>query len=125
METTEKAMELERELDMFSGTEHWYKHFMPGIFFTDGIKHLADKAKAYWFIDLIASYQGEKKVAKESFQVWIIRVNGTKAVVTCEDGNGHVIATQTIGYTDFSIKEFKVYLEDDGEHKVILLPGEH
>ena len=125
METTEKAMELERGLNMFSGTEHWYEHFMPGILFTDGIKYLANEAKAYWLIDLIASWQTDKKVAKESFQVWIIRVDGTKAVVTCEDGNGNVVASQDIPYTDFPLKEYRVYLEDDGEHKVILLTGEH
>jgi hypothetical protein len=125
METTEKAIELERGLNMFSGTEHWYQHFVPKVLFTDGIKFLADEAKAYWFIDLIASWQTDKKVAKESFQVWIIRVDGHKAVVTCEDGNGNVVASQDIPYTDFPLKELKVYLEDDGEHKVILLTGEH
>ena len=120
----EQIMKLERSLDMFSGTEKWYKHPF-GVLFTDGIKFLADEAKAYWFIDLIASWQVDKKVQKESFQVWIIRVDGNKAVVTCEDGNGHVVATQNIGYTDFPLKELKVYLEDDGKHKVILLTGEH
>lgn len=126
METTEKAIELERALDMFSGTEHWYQHFVPKVLFTDGMKYLAEKAKAYWFIDLIASYQGEEKVAKESFQVWIIRVNKDKtAVVTCEDGNGNVVAKQDLSFTDFPLNEYKGYLEDDGEHKVILLTGEH
>lgn len=120
----EQVTEFERGLDMFSGTEHWYKHPF-GVLFTDGIKYLADEAKAYWFIDLIASWQHDEKVKKESFQVWIIRVDGHKAVVTCEDGNGHVVAKQDIPYTDFPLKEYKVYLEDDGEHKVILLTGEH
>ena len=122
----EEITELEFGLDRFSGTEHWYKHFMPGILYTDGIKYLADKAKAYWFIDVIASWQTEEKVAKEMFQVWIIKVNDDKsAVITCEDGNYNKITEQKIGGTDFPLKEYKVYLVNDGEHKVILLTGEY
>ena len=121
----EQIIELERGLNMFSGTEHWYKHFVTGVLYTDGIKYLAEQAKAYWFIDIIASWQHDKKVKKEAFQVWIIRVDGTKAVVTCEDGNGHVVAKQDIPDTNFPLKELKVYLIDDGEHKVILLTGEY
>ena len=126
MLTIDEATQLEHELDMFNGTEHWYPHFIPGILFTDGIKYLADKAKAYWFIDIIASYQGEEKVKNEMFQVWILKVNDDRtAMVTCEDGNGHIVASQKLSYTDFPLKEYKVYLVNDGQNKVILLTGEY
>lgn len=46
------------DLSPFTGTEHWYKHWLGGLLYTDGVKYVADQAGAYWLIDAIASYQG-------------------------------------------------------------------
>ena len=56
------------DLDNFIGTENWYKHFT-GITYTDGIKYLADETQSHWLIDLVASYQTEKKV-RETLKNW-------------------------------------------------------
>jgi hypothetical protein len=42
------------ELNQFYGTENWYKHWCTKLLYTDGIKYVAGKVGAYWFIDHIA-----------------------------------------------------------------------
>ncbi len=114
-------------LDQFTGTEHYYKHFT-GIKYTDGIKYLADKTNCHWFIDIIASYQADKIIKTCSFQIWKLKVypsftnNGKKALVTMrEDTNERNLVMQKIEYTDFPLDEIEVYCING----VILLKSEY
>jgi hypothetical protein len=43
------------------------------------------------------------------------------ATLTCDDGNGTIIYTQHIPFTDFPLKEITFYFTDN----VILLPSEY
>ena len=43
----------ESELNQFIGTEHYYRHLL-GFNYTDGVKFMAERGKAYWLIDAIA-----------------------------------------------------------------------
>lgn len=109
------------DLGQFTGTLHWYKHsLVPSITYTDGVKYVADEAGAYWLIDLIAAYQHDPKVKVEPFQVWKLRLNGPGAVISCEDGNGNVVHSHEIGYTDFP-QDIEIWMTDH----VILLPSEY
>jgi len=119
-------MSLKKEvLDIISqsiGTTQYHKFsalpFFPVI--TDGVKAVADKAGAYWLIDVIGSYQLERKLDK-AFQVWKLSVdleNGKGVVYGYNDTE--LIITQEIDYTDFPLEEIKLYLMDG----VILLPNE-
>jgi hypothetical protein len=56
MATTEKKTLSESDLAQFTGSEQWFKHFL-GPVFTEGVKHVADTAGAYWLIDSIAINQ--------------------------------------------------------------------
>lgn len=112
------------ELAMFTGTENWYRHSIArNILYTDGIKYLADKASAYWLIDNIALIQARPTMACTEFQVWTLTVNLEKAsgVLACDDGNGKIIFTLTIPYTDFPLSEIRIYCTNN----VILLPSEN
>lgn len=40
-------MNLEEELNMFSGTERWYIHWTGRLVYTDGIQYLCEKAECY------------------------------------------------------------------------------
>lgn len=96
------------------GTSTYYKNPI-GIFYTDGIKFLADTCGAYWLIDVVASWQPE--IAKGHpdlvhFQVWRLFKKDDKWVVDAwsdtpeapdsEDGPASVrLAFQEIGYSDF------------------------
>lgn len=91
------------ELAQFTGTSNWYRHgLVRTVLFTDGARYVADRAGAYWLLDEIALAQvGERKVAREAIQLWRLAVAGTVGTLTCEDGNGHVVLTQPIPFTEF------------------------
>ena len=107
------------ELEQFTGTENYYKHWL-GFNYTDGVKYLAEKAKAYWLLDAIGSYQ--PKFKSIPFQIWELVVKNDKGVLTMkEDTNSPILVSQKIPYTDFPLDNVKVWLIDG----VAILPSEY
>jgi hypothetical protein len=111
-------------LEQFTGTEQYYKHV--GILYTDGVKHLAEEAGAYWLIDAIASWQISPKVKRDSMlqqiQFWKLRVKpDNSAVLTCERDEDDIVLTQEIPYTDFPLESVTLYLTN----RVLMLPSEY
>ncbi len=139
------AAELTAELPHFTGTEEYHRIVYPWLrntpfLLTDpgtarqgrcGAKHLADKAgvisgTAYWLIDILASYQREKPVKDEPFQVWKLAVKESEGKITCDDGNGHILASQDIPFVDFALDEATLYVSSDEYNGVIvMLPSEY
>ena len=116
--------DLHSNLAQFSGTEQYYR--IPGMKLTDGTHYLADKGMALWLMQAIASYQGERRVKSEEFQLWILTPKGEGAVLTMHsDSDQPAIVTQEIEYTDFpfypQLEPFKLYVIDN----ICLLPGEY
>ena len=114
----------EADLRQFTGTENWYRHGINrNVVFTDGAKYVADRGGAYWLLDAIAIAQHrERDVAFEEFQVWRLKVNADRsASLTCDDGNGNILYTQHIPFTDFPLDAIKLYFTDN----TILLPSEY
>ena len=112
------------DLDRFTGSETWYRHGIHrNVLFTDGAKYLADQAGAYWLLDEIAIIQPyNKRVAAEEFQVWKLAVRSDrKATLTCDDGNGNVVFSKEIEFTDFPLDEVTLWFTNN----VIYLPSEH
>ncbi|MCX6152733.1 MAG: hypothetical protein NT007_01095 [Candidatus Kapabacteria bacterium] len=74
------------------------------IMFTDGIKYLADTCSCYWLISVVASWQADSRVKQEEFQVFNLQVHEDKtAIITIEDGNGSVVAVQTLDTQTFAL----------------------
>ena len=115
--------DLETALLNFIGTQHYYHHNIGDFNYTDGVKFLVENAKCYWLLDLIGSYQHESKVKNVPFQLWNLRVNkNQRAVITMkEDSDTPVIIRQIIPYTDFPLKQIKLYLTNG----VLMLPSEY
>jgi len=125
-------MSIESELDMFTGTENYYKHHgLYGITLTDGIKYMAEKCNAYWLLDVINSHQTHK-IRKENFQIWTLERKPAISFSPPEKCNGGVVymrtdsdqpklVNQAIEYTDFPIQKFECYLIDN----VLLLKSEY
>lgn len=121
------------DLEQFIGSETIYRHWLCGVHFTEGVKYLAEKAGAFWLIDLIASHQLKPKVRAQEFQIWTLTVHPTPkklfgktiaARAECRwDTDSVVICAQNIEYTDFpvSMSPFKLYMVN----KVIMLPSEY
>lgn len=118
------------ELNQFSGTERYYRSslFTKSIVHTDGVQFIAERGAA-WTIDVIVSHQIYPKVKAAEFQAWEFHVPGDGTCrVICTDGNGHVVTSQIVPYTDlpFSITLFLELGSIDLVNPmwVILLPGE-
>lgn len=91
---------------------------------TNNVYNLARMANCFWFIDIIVSYQFEKKFRREDFQVWKLVMNktGNGAKVVAEDGNGNKLASQRVDYTDFPLKEGLTLWKTE---EMIFLPSEY
>ena len=111
------------ELGQFTGSLNWYRRgLVRTVLFTDGARYVADCAGAYWLLDEIALAQvAKKRVAREAFQLWKLDVAGTEGTLTCEDGNGRVVLTKPIPFTDFPAPGIRLYCCDS----TIMLPSEY
>jgi hypothetical protein len=111
------------DLHLFTGSEHWYRHALNrAVVFTGGAKYVADQAGAYWLLDEIALAQcGVAAVRAEAFQVWTLDVEGSRATLSCGDGNGGTVYTKDIAFTDFPAPGITLWFTDN----TILLPGEY
>jgi hypothetical protein len=111
----------------FTGSEEWYRHGLTGMLYTSGVQYVAEAGGAYWLIDAIASYQGDKRITRnarlQEFQLWQLYVREDRsACLTCrEDTSAANIIMQEIEFTDFPLPLVKLYVEG----KTILLPSEH
>jgi hypothetical protein len=127
--TEKKIMHLESELSQFTGTEkyHRFSILFRSLVLTDGAKYLAEKAECYWLMDIIGSILPLISIKSGGFcGATIAKIKGTSgAVFTADDGNGNVFYTQKIPYTDFPLDEYKLYVCDNGNVWVILLPSEY
>ena len=111
-------------LGAIHGQGKWYRHgLVRSVLFTDGAKYVADAGGAYWLLDEIALAQRyEKRIAAEEFQHWKLTVNlEHTGVLTCDDGNGNIVCTKRIPFTDFPLKEISLYFCNN----TILLPSEY
>jgi hypothetical protein len=118
----EAEVDWDVDLNRFTGTGQYHRHWLGGVY-TDGVAFLAEKAGAYWLIDLIESWQSKPKVRSQPFQSWTLKVDvGTRTgLAVCDDGNGNKLCSQKIPYTDFPLPVIKLYRADG----VLLLPLEY
>ena len=98
------------DLGQFTGSDNWYQHGLNRkVTYTDGAKYVAETGGAYWLLDEIALNQLQPEVKAEEFQLWTLKVTGSKAILTCDDGNGNIVFSKKIEYTDFPLDEIKFY----------------
>ncbi len=91
---------------------------------TDGTRYLADTAGCYWLMAAISSHL-QRLAKEETFISSKLTVDNGKARLNIEDGNGTVLATQKIPYTDFPLDEIMLFACWDQKHWVIMLPSEY
>lgn len=120
--------DLQSELSQFMGGDdeaYSYKFMGRPFVMTAGVSYLATHAKAYWLLNSILSYQGEKKLKSESFQTWeLARVGdegSTVFKITATDGNKNILVEEEIPYSDFPLDKVKIWLIDE----TLLLPNEY
>lgn len=115
---------LETELAHFySADDCVYRHPLFRTFlYSSGVRFLAKEAQAYWLLDKIAGMQvSNARIRAEEFQVWkLIVAEDRSASLSVDDGNGNIVATSQIDFTDFPLTEVKLYHENG----LLLLPAE-
>lgn len=92
--------QFKENLASFTGSEYLYKYIW-GLKITEGVKFACETAKCFWLVDIIASYQNDKKIRGQEFQTWTLTVKNGKGYVAATDGNNNELISQHIPYTDF------------------------
>ncbi len=118
------AEELRSQLRQFTGTAG-YTRLLTKVILTDGAVYLADNAKAWWLMDVYASYLLHIDGDVEAFTCLKLNVFENSAVVVIEDGNDHLIAKQVIEYTDFPLASITLYSCWSDDVWVVMLPSEY
>lgn len=110
------------DLSGFNGTDQMFRHFT-GLVFTEGVKYLADQVGAYWLIDeILLANRYSKKLKKEEFQVWTLKVNDDRTcrLVCRGDTNAPKVVDKKIEWTDFPAEGITLWLENN----TLCLPAE-
>jgi hypothetical protein len=114
--------ELQAGLAMHTGSTRWFRHWTRRLVYTEGVQYLAEKANAYWLIDLVVSWCPHPNLRNEEFVVWKLIVKPDRtATAIANDGNGRELARQDISLTDFPLDKVSLYLTDN----TLLLPSEY
>ena len=112
------------DLKQFTGTDHYYTHFISGFVSTDGVQYMAEKYEAFWLLDVAYSHAFAFR-ATEDFMVARLVTSKGAATFTLDDGNENILATQEIEFTDFPDGDFYFYIENSGQgFHVGMLPSE-
>jgi hypothetical protein len=123
--TTTLTEAADDDLRQFTGSETFYQHGLTPLRYTEGVHYLAETGGAYWLIDLIASYQHDRRVRAnprlQEFQLWELTVADQKGVATLREDSGcDPVIEQRIAYTNFPLLNVKLYVEN----RTLFLPSE-
>lgn len=118
--------ELSQQLDAnFYGTAQWYRHGLNrDLLYTDGVQFFAENGGyqgAYWFIDKVAFEYWPLLKTQDFLSIIMTVGKDSKATITVDNGNKHVLKTSKIEYTDMQPGVWKFYLTNN----VLLLPSEN
>lgn len=111
---------LRAELDKFYGSEQFFRDPITKLVYTEGVQFLFAKAECYWLLPTFHRILASNNCRDWFYQFKILVKNGC-AVVSIDDGNGTVIAAESIYYTDMPEGEYRIWYE----HGTLLLPSEH
>lgn len=109
-----RSSELKSIMANCYGTENYYRYLnFTKFLYTDGVKTFCEHAQACWFLDLVFASVNEIKTDDWLLSVKL-NVKDEKGVLTFKDGNGTIVKSVDIDYTDCPEGEwlFYYYVED-------------
>lgn len=120
--------ELSETLAHFQATGSLYQLPICGTRYTEGIRYLAQTAKAYWLLT-DASVMGKSLMDRSHFVTIHFKRStqveketiGYDATINYGDGNGKLLTRQHYHITDFPLDELKLFFVDN----TLLLPSEY
>ena len=108
------------DLEGFTGTSQYYRHWTGETLYTDGI-HFLNQNGAAWLPDAVASYQRQRNVRELGIQFWHLEVKNNSAILTCRKDTGiPPVVTQKIEFTDFPFS-MDIWVQNG----TMLLPSEY
>ena len=114
----------QNDLAQFSGTENYYRYHT--LLLTDGTFYLAESAECFWLMDVIWSHAMENRwYGKEDFITCKLTVQDTVGDIVFDDGNGNILVTQHILFTDFPLAKIELFIVRGESNLVVMLPGEY
>ena len=124
------------DLMQFTGDLERYRHPLnKRVIYTPGVQFMAERAGAYWLIDVIVSYFGTREMMNAirkdrrlaDLQFWRLDVNAdSTAIVTARaDTDVKPFIMQEIAFTDFPLEFVEIWAAFDGRHWTLYLPSEH
>jgi len=122
------------ELGHFTGSQEFFTTLLGrnSFLYTEGVKFVAEKAGAFWLIDLIASHRIGRQRHGDFLTVRVQKWGGG-ARIKLGDGNGKERTLQQISYTDWPFddlpEDFKFFLCWNGRSSrnawTMMLPSEY
>ena len=124
---TRTVSEVLPDLAHFTGTTAYVRYRQGGrtLLLTDGAKYVAEKAGAYWLMDIIALNCRDWLLEGNGFCVVELRVTGYEGRLRVEDGNGGLIHDQLIEFTDFPEPGLAFFLQPYMDEPVLMLKSEY
>jgi hypothetical protein len=103
------------DLAHFTGSEN--RFFIPmfrAYNYTEGVRYLLANGAGWLVTDTLAVLCGKPKVKREAFVCITLTVDTVNKCgkVVMDDGNGKVLHTQKLDYTDFPLPEVKMFATD-------------
>lgn len=121
-------MTLKHDLGQFTGTEQWFRHtLVPSVTYTEGVQYFAEKAGAYWLLDILAT-ELPKLVRKHGIVFVTTKSDGHKAdLVAVRDKGEPPLWQRQIDFTNLPEGEWSLWLSEGGPDNtiVIMLPSEY
>lgn len=116
------------DLPQYYGTLGYLRHRIlpvgPGLLLTDGAKYVAEKASAWWLMDLVLSHAQEWLAKGDGFCSIELLVKDDKGKLLVEDGDGSLLLDKDIEYTDFPEPGIRFFLQA-GAEPVLMLQSEY
>lgn len=118
------------DLAQFTGTERWYRHPLAlgaRVTYTEGVKYFAEKAGAFWLLDIFAT-----ELPKLAVEYGIIFVDakakdGKAELSAVRDSGEAPLWSRSIDFTTLPDGDWRFYMATGGpgDSVVILLPSEY
>lgn len=120
METTLSSKEIRENLEQFHGTEHFYKHPLCNVIWTDGVQYILDSCNAHWLVSDVSIQCNDLRNKSEFIKVQLSCDNG-KGTLEYTNGNGNLLHIHEYHRTDFPLDIISFYFTNN----TLLLPSEY
>jgi len=96
-----------------------------GALITKNLYYVAEDLGCFWLLHLYASHLSCLLPDEQPFTCMKLTVEQTSAVAHIEDGNGGILGSERIEYTDFPLSDFTLFGCWNGDCWVIMLPEDY